>query len=337
MTTDRVWIHLPPKAPPSLATQALELGYSTFVTEGDPGELAALARVRAFRLDEEGLHEGGRLVAPRVRLAAVEDQARALALAGKRDAVLVDATDWRVIPFENLIAAYRAKGTRLVAVARDADDAKLLLETLERGVDAVLLPATEARAAAGKLAQATGHESLVEARVALVRPVGLGDRACLDTASLLGESEGVLTGSSAHGLFLVASEARDSGYVASRPFRVNAGAVHAYVLLPGGRTKYLSELQAGDEILVSDAQGRTRSVVLGRVKLERRPFLLVEAETDDQRRLSVLLQNAETIRLVTPQGTRSVVQLAPGDRVLVRLDQGGRHFGMSVDETIQER
>jgi 3-dehydroquinate synthase II len=170
-----------------------------------------------------------------------------------------------------------------------------------------------------------------------VRPVGLGDRACLDTASLLHESEGVLTGSSSHGLFLVASEARDSGYVASRPFRVNAGAVHAYVLLPGGRTKYLSELQAGDEVVVAQGDGRTRNVVLGRVKIERRPFLLIEAEAPDKRRFTILLQNAETIRLVTKSGTKSVVELTPGDKVLVRLDSGGRHFGMSVDETVAER
>lgn len=337
MTSQRLWIHLPPKSSAAALTEATELGYHTFVTEDEPSAFASLARVRVLKLDAHGLSENGQLVAPRVEIRSVEDQARALQLAGRHEAVLVDAKDWRIIPYENLIAAYRAKGTRLLAMARDVDDAKLLFETLEHGVDAVLLPAAFAREASTRLAALAGEEELVQARVVAVRPVGLGDRACLDTASILAEDEGVLTGSSSHGLFLVASEARDSGYVASRPFRVNAGAVHAYVLSPGGRTRYLSELKAGDEVIVANKAGETRNVVLGRVKIERRPFLLIEAEIDGGKRFSILLQNAETIRLVTPQGTKSVVEIAPGDQVLVRVDDVGRHFGMPVHETIRER
>lgn len=332
---DRVWILLPERDAKRALTEALELGYHTFVAPPAAKDLEGLARVRLLRLDAQGLHEGDARVAPIVRIASPADQEAALSLAGRESAVLVDATAWRVIPHENLIAAYRRKGTRLLVEARDVAEARLLLETLETGVDAVLLPAAHAREAARTLAT-HGREALQEARVTKVRAVGVGDRACLDTASLLREDEGVLTGSASGGLFLVASEARESGYVAGRPFRVNAGAVHAYVLVPGGKTRYLSELHAGDEVLVVDGKGDARAVVLGRVKLERRPLLLVEAECDG-RKLKTLLQNAETIRLVGPGGTKSVVDLAPGDAVLVRLDTGGRHFGMSVDETVEER
>lgn len=332
---DRVWVLLPAEGAKAALTAALETGFHTFVASADDKSLEGLAKVRILRLDAAGLHERDALVAPLAVIASPEDQERALAMAGRHDAVLVDARAWKIIPHENLIAAYRAKGTRLIVEAKDVHDAKLLLETLETGVDVVLLPARFAREAAQTLV-AKGEERLVEAVVTKVRAVGSGDRACLDTASLLKEDEGVLTGSASGGLFLVASEARESGYVASRPFRVNAGAVHAYVLVPGGRTRYLSELHAGDEVLVVDAHGRTRPVVLGRVKLERRPLLLVEAEHEG-RALKTLVQNAETIRLVGPTGTKSVVELAPGDKVLVRLDAGGRHFGMSVDETIVER
>ncbi len=331
---ERVWVLLPAKGAKPAMTAALEAGFATFVAEGEAPE--GLARVRVLRLDGSGLHEGDRLVAPRVEIRTPEDQAKALQMAGRHEAVYVDARDWRVIPHENLIAAYRRKGTRLIARAADAQDAKLLLETLESGVDAALLPAEHARAAADLLRGAS-QETLVEARVTAVRPVGVGDRACLDTASLLAEDEGVLCGNASGGLFLVASEARESGYVAARPFRVNAGAVHAYVLSPGGRTRYLSELKAGDEVLAVGRSGHARRVILGRVKIERRPLLLVEAETPEGRRVATLVQNAETIRLVGPQGTKSVVEIAPGDVVLVRLDTGGRHFGMSVDETVVER
>lgn len=331
---ERVWILLPATGAKAAMTAALEAGFATFVATGETPE--ALAKVRILRLDAAGLHEGDRLVAPLVEIRTPEDQARAMQMAGRHEAVFVDARDWRVIPHENLIAAYRRQGTRLLARAEDAADAKLLLETLESGVDAALLPAQHARAAAAAL-RAAGRETLVEARVTRVHPVGMGDRACLDTASLLAPDEGVLTGNASGALFLVASEARDSGYVASRPFRVNAGAVHAYCLAPGGRTRYLSELHAGDEVLAVGRDGHARRVVLGRVKIERRPLLLVEATTPEGRRVATLLQNAETIHLVTSEGTKSVVALAPGDAVLVRLDQGGRHFGMSVDETVTER
>lgn len=319
----------------ALATETIELGFGTLVTTGDPRALDGLARARVLQLRPEGLFERDALVAPRVVVSSPADQEHALALAGRHALVLVDARAWTIIPHENLIAAYHHRGTRLVVEAKDLEDAKTLLETLERGVDHVLLPSAHAREAVARLA-VEGREPLRQAAVTRVRPVGVGDRVCLDTATLLAPDEGVLTGSASGGLLLVASEARESGYVASRPFRVNAGAVHAYVLVPGGRTRYLSELRAGDEVLVSDRDGRTRPVVLGRVKIERRPLLLVEAECEG-RTVKTLVQNAETIHLVTPRGTRSVVELAPGDEILVRLDEGGRHFGMSVDETIVER
>jgi 3-dehydroquinate synthase class II len=52
---------------------------------------------------------------------------------------------------------------------------------------------------------------------------------------------------------------------------------------------------------------------------------------------SVFLQNAETIRLVRPDGRPvSVVDLKVGDTVLCRTDAAGRHFGLRINEEIQE-
>lgn len=332
---ERIWILLPQNDSKDSLTAALEAGFHTFVEPAGAKGHEGLARTRILALSEDGLYEADRLVAPRIVISSPKDQEHALALAGKHDAVLVDARAWKIIPHENLIAAYHGRGTKLIVEAKDVDEAQLLLSTLERGVDIVLLPAIHAASAAKRLLSAT-RETLHQATITKVKPVGVGDRACLDTASLLAEDEGVLTGSASGGLFLVASEARESGYVASRPFRVNAGAVHAYVLTPGGKTRYLSELHAGDEVLVIGPDGEARPVVLGRVKIERRPLLLVEAECEG-RVIKTLLQNAETIRLVGPTGTKSIVEIAPGDKVFVRLDAGGRHFGMSVDETVVER
>lgn len=56
------------------------------------------------------------------------------------------------------------------------------------------------------------------------------------------------------------------------------GPVHAYVLVPGGKTCYLSELKSGKEVIVVDQKGRQRTAVVGRVKIESRPLILVETK-----------------------------------------------------------
>jgi 3-dehydroquinate synthase II len=55
-------------------------------------------------------------------------------------------------------------------------------------------------------------------------------------------------------------------------------------------------------------------------------------------KVSLILQNAETIRLVGGKGEAiSVVSLKLGDKVLGSVLEGGRHFGMAVKETIKEK
>ncbi len=129
----------------------------------------------------------------------------------------------------------------------------------------------------------------------------------------------------------------ESEYVASRPFRVNAGPVHAYVMTPGNKTRYLSEIEAGDEVLTVDKEGNSKTVVVGRVKIEKRPLMLVEAEYNGII-LRTLLQNAETIRLVKEDGTPiSVSELKVGDKIMIYLDPNARHFGMAIEESIIEK
>jgi len=149
--------------------------------------------------------------------------------------------------------------------------------------------------------------------------------------------EGMLVGNTASGFFLVHSESIDNPYVASRPFRVNAGAVHAYTLTPGGKTKYLADLKAGDEVLLVDCRGNSQTAYLGRNKIEKRPMMLIEAEAEGLP-ISLVMQNAETIRLVTAEGKSvSVTNLKAGDKVLAHIEKVGRHFGIKVDETLIER
>ena len=187
---------------------------------------------------------------------------------------------------------------------------------------------------------AQGREELMPAVITRVESVGLGHRVCADTLSILRKGQGMLVGNSSAFTFLVHAETERNEYVAARPFRVNAGAVHAYVRLPGDKTTYLGEFKAGQEVLIVDANGETSLATLGRVKIEVRPMLLVEAQVtteDGVKTGAVFLQNAETIRLTTPGGEPvSVVSLKPGDTVLCRLDEAGRHFGMRIREDIRE-
>jgi len=179
--------------------------------------------------------------------------------------------------------------------------------------------------------------SLVE--ITKIEEVGSGDRVCIDTDTELKLGEGMLIGSLSRGMFLVHSETVENPYVETRPFRVNAGPVSAYVLVPGGKTRYLVELKGGDPILAVDSKGKSREVKVVRSKIETRPFLLVEAKLGKVEFHS-FLQNAETIRLVTEDGKAvSVVNLKPGDKVLALVDKEGmgRHFGMAVEETIIEK
>lgn len=281
----------------------------------------------------------GKPAAAYVEIRSKEHERLAALAAKAAKTLLVVGVDWKIIPLENLIAELQPTGATILAGARDSTEAKVALETLEVGASGVLLDTSDRLEIQKTVALARGRETLLPleaARVVRVKQVGMGDRVCVDTCSVLNMGEGMLVGSQNQGLFLIHAEVEESPYVASRPFRVNAGPVHAYVLL-GEKTKYLSELQAGDEVLVVNAKGQSSRAVVGRVKIERRPLTLVEAEVRGQT-LKTLVQNAETIKFVAPGGkTVPVTRLKEGDEVLVHLSEGGRHFGMKVEETVIEK
>ena len=252
---------------------------------------------------------------------------------------VVLARGWEVIPVENLLA----QSDSVLAEAATLDEARLAAGILERGVAGIVVSreaVADLKTIVSQCKLAQGHEELQPAVITRVESVGLGHRVCADTLSILRKGQGMLVGNSSAFTFLVHAETERNEYVAARPFRVNAGAVHAYVRLPGDKTTYLGEFKAGQEVLIVDANGETSLATLGRVKIEVRPMLLVEAQVtteDGVKTGAVFLQNAETIRLTTPGGEPvSVVSLKPGDTVLCRLDEAGRHFGMRIREDIRE-
>ena len=280
---------------------------------------------------------------------AAEDTAMmALSVKADEEAVLerlhkgervVLARGWEVIPVENLLA----QSDSVLAEAATLDEARLAAGILERGVAGIIVSreaVADLKTIVAQCKMAQGREELLPAVITRVESVGLGHRVCADTLSILRKGQGMLVGNSSAFTFLVHAETERNEYVAARPFRVNAGAVHAYVRLPGDKTTYLGEFKAGQEVLIVDANGETSLATLGRVKIEVRPMLLVEAQVtteDGVKTGAVFLQNAETIRLTTPGGEPvSVVGLKPGDTILCRLDEAGRHFGMRISEDIRE-
>lgn len=257
------------------------------------------------------------------------------------DYIILVGTDWTIIPLENIIADLQKEDVEILAAVNDADSAKVALETLEIGTDGVIFEAdsfNQIKEIANLLEQIANFKyDLKEATITNIKPLGSGDRVCLDTTDMMQPGEGMLVGSYSKSLFLVHSESLESEYVASRPFRVNAGPVQAYVMVPGNKTRYLSELKAGDEVLIVNTEGETRTAYVGRSKIERRPLILIEAEYEGNA-IRTLLQNAETIRIVDSKNNPvSVSELKIGDKVKVYVESNARHFGIAIDETIIEQ
>jgi 3-dehydroquinate synthase II len=274
-----------------------------------------------------------------VRIFDEDYESFAEAVARAAEHTIVVGTDWQIIPLENLIARIGTE-TSLVAGVTSAEEARTAYETLELGVEGVLLDTDDPDEIRKTVAVRDSLEretlEFQWAEVTAIEQTGSADRVCIDTGSLMDDDEGMLVGSLSRGLFFVHAETADSPYVESRPFRVNAGAVHAYVRAPEGETRYLSELTSGDEVQIVDVNGTTREAIVGRSKIERRPMFRVQATVGEDR-VETLLQNAETIKIHTRDGRTAVTDLEVGDEVLVHYEEDARHFGEAVEESIIEK
>ncbi|MEM3040569.1 MAG: 3-dehydroquinate synthase II [Nitrososphaerota archaeon] len=260
------------------------------------------------------------------------------AMAGA-SAILVETSDIRIIPLENVLAKLQGMNTEVLVRVDKIEDIETLFGVLEKGVDGIVYSPSsiEEVSLLRDFLNYVKKVELVPARVKEVINAGIGERACIDTTTMLRIGEGLLVGSMSRMLFLVHSEVIGSSFTEPRPFRINAGAIHLYTLGPLANTYYLSELKAGKRVLVVSKDGSTRVATIGRVKIERRPLMMISAEIDNTNG-SVIVQNAETIRLVDRNGEPiEVTRIGAGDEVLVHLSGiSGRHMGMKVEESINE-
>jgi 3-dehydroquinate synthase II len=316
-----------------LVTAAIESGADAIlVPEGYAQKVKELAVVTVVSPDGD-LRLGEDVV--ELTIGGKDDEQEALRISHAKT-VIVQTTDWTIIPLENLIA----QSERILTVVANADQAATATGILEKGVNGIVLrtgDVNEIKRTAASIQSRQEQLSLCEFEVTKVAGLAMGDRVCVDTCSNMLCGQGLLVGNSSAAMLLVHAESVENPYVAARPFRVNAGPVHAYVRCPGGKTKYLCELKAGDPVLIVDFEGSSQPAIVGRAKIEKRPLMLIEAQHESTR-ATVILQNAETIRLTKPDGAPiSVVALNVGERVLGLLEEPGRHFGIKIDETIVER
>lgn len=192
--------------------------------------------------------------------------------------------------------------------------------------------------------------------VTRIKEIGLGDRCCIDLISRFTEGlkltkgAGLVVGQSTKGLFLIHAENLKTSFgIKQRPFRVNAGPVSMYVLVPlldvEGRyqAKYLWELEAGDKVLAVDYLGNVRDAIVGRNKIESRPLTMITAVHPTLKNpykggsldfIHTFVQTAETTHLVTKNGDPLPLnELKVGDKILARAENPhheARHFGMTV-------
>ncbi|MBI9089133.1 MAG: 3-dehydroquinate synthase II [Desulfobacterium sp.] len=328
----KIWIRVEPWDK-DIVTTALECGaFGVMVPGGHAAEVRQLGKI--VIMSEDGDLVPGTDV-QEIRIESQDDEEAVLA-AAHTGTVILDTSDWKIIPLENLIA----RGADVIFKVETAAEAKTAFQILEKGVDQIVFqPETcvELKNFFSDVAVEGEVTPLDTAEIVSVTQAGMGDRVCIDTCTLMKPGQGILAGNASTALFLVHSESIENPYVAPRPFRVNAGPVHAYTRVPGGRTRYLSELEAGDPIYITDANGKSVEAVTGRLKIEKRPLMLVKARVKEKE-ISLLVQNAETIRLTSPKGEAiSVVDLKPGDTVLVALETSARHFGHSIEESILEQ
>ena len=321
-----------------------------WLESGEPTQGVDLILGTDLQIDGDALYIEGKQVGRRVDVSDSDGQSKARAMAGSVEWILLDLGEWKMIPIENIIAACDGGPTKVAARISSPEQVLGAAFALQIGVDALLVnentlqTALIAKSQRGEVATEPVYESenqeleLSLLEVIEVREGGVGDRVCVDLTSLLEPEEGMIVGSSSKSMVLVHGETVESEFVPTRPFRVNAGASHSYIMMADGTTSYLSELKMGDEVMVLKSDGGSRNCVVGRVKIEKRPFILFRWKNENDNEAGVLLQQAETVRLISQSRELvSVTELVPGMKLLGWNGGEGRHVGQTISAEVDER
>ena len=321
-----------------------------WLESGNPTEGVDLILGEELVIDGDALYINSKQVGRKVDVSNSSGQSVARAMAGSVEWILLEFGEWKMIPIENIIAACDGGPTKVAARISSAEQVLGAAFALQIGVDALLvdektLPtALIAKSQRGEktlesVSENTTQEMILsKLEVIEVREGGVGDRVCVDLTSMLELGEGMIVGSSSNSMILVHGETVESEFVPIRPFRVNAGAAHSYIMMADGTTSYLSELKMGDEVMVANSDGISRSCTVGRVKIEKRPFILFRWKNENDNEAGVLLQQAETVRLISESRELvSITELVPGTLLLGWTGGAGRHVGQTISAEVEEK
>ncbi|MDG1540356.1 MAG: 3-dehydroquinate synthase II [Candidatus Thalassarchaeaceae archaeon] len=279
-----------------------------------------------------------------IQIDGPSDQEEALSLIGLVPWLLVRCSDWTMVPLENLVAASRGTSTRIAAAIDEEVELNGAAFALGDGVDAILVPGHLVNDAVTILGGKWDMEEIQddgaiieEARILSIEGAGVGERVCVDLTRRISDGQGMAVGSISGNLCLIHGETIQSDYVPTRPFRVNAGAIHSYALMADGKTKYLSELTSGDEVAILSSSGNKEKATVGRLKVETRPLLLIRFEVPGSEG-QIVVQQAETVRLISPsKGVISVTQAKEGDKISILTDNRARHVGFALPAEVKEK
>ncbi|MGC8581101.1 MAG: 3-dehydroquinate synthase II [Thermoplasmata archaeon] len=238
----------------------------------------------------------------------------------------------KALAAEDILA--NIKNGKIIPYAENVDEIELYFNVLEKGFENVVIDYEKIKNIPQK--RFVSNTPIEYATVKDIIWIGKGERVCIDFVSSLYQGEGCLIGSFSRQMYLVGPEITSTNFSPARPFRVNAGAVHSYCLLPNGKTKYLSDLKAGDSVAVCDTKGNIRSETVGRIKREFRPLILIKTEGKESEG-SIVLQNAESVYLYNKRKERlHINELKIGDEILTAYFHPARHTGIAIDEAILE-
>lgn len=259
----------------------------------------------------------------------------------KYNYLLVDFDLPTNIPLELIIARLQDSSTVLLKRVETFTEMEVVFGVMEKGSDGVLFAGTDfneiLKVSEYLSAQDSGSVELHPLTVSEIRHIGMGLRSCIDTTGLMTQDEGMIIGSTSQGGIFVCSETHYLPYMNLRPFRVNAGAIHSYVWMPNNTAEYLSDLAAGSKVLCINTEGKTRTLTVGRIKMEVRPLLLIKGAAAGKE-INVIVQDDWYIRVMGADGKpRNSSLIRPGDELLAYVCEPGRHVGIKVNETIIEK
>ncbi|MGS0894287.1 3-dehydroquinate synthase II [Burkholderia stagnalis] len=310
----------------AVAADAARAGARRFVTadaERDACPAGAAAQVAVSPAGVATLVDDAHapLAGARVRIGDAADLDAARAAIARHALVVLDYALATTVPLERLLAGVRDAACRIVVSLTDPHGAAYLARKYAQAPVDIAFAPRDAAALRGVLAACVALHpreplKLRAFEVQRVEPLGVGLHAVIDGCSQLDGDECVLTGASATSMLLVgaAGAARPPGRALA--FGIDAGSADSFVFCGGDRARQLALLRSGERVLTVGAAGDTRTVVVGRVRIESAPLVALHARSASGASARVVLRGDGAAQLRTDDGARvGLADVLPGIRL----------------------